>query len=339
MKKLSRRDFIKLLSTGTGGLLLEAFLSACGVDLPPAATAVPSSTTTSIPALLPGETAMATQPDLTPRPIPDLVVVRGGEPEEMVRRALDSLGGIQRFVPSGARVVVKPNICVDYRSYEYAATTNPWLVGALVKLCLEAGAASVQVFDFPFGGTPEGAYKTSGIQEQVEAAGGRMEIMSAFKYAKTDIPLGVNLKKTQAYQDALEADVLIDVPIAKHHGTTRLTLGMKNLMGLILDRGAIHSRGIGQCIADLASLFRPALTVIDAIRILTASGPTGGDLADVQQLDTIIASPDIVAADSYATGLFGLSPRDIAYIPAAADMGLGRMDLENLTIEEISLSA
>ncbi len=339
MKKLSRRDFLKLLATGMGGIALEQFLVACGIKPTLVASdVIPSSTNPSPPAK-PGETATSqdVQEDATPGITPELVVVRGGQPEEMVRKALDSLGGMQRFVPAGSTVVVKPNICVDYRTYEYAATTNPWVVGALVKLCLEAGAASVKVFDFPFGGTPEKAYANSGIKEQVEAAGGKMEIMSAFKFSSTKITSGINLTKTDAYQDALEADVLINVPIAKDHGTTRLSLGMKNLMGLIRDRGALHSRGIGQCIADLASLFRPTLTVIDAVRILTANGPTGGNLDHVRQLDTIIASPDIVAADAYATGLFGLTPQDIAYIPAAAGMGLGRMDLENIRIEEILL--
>jgi len=266
-----------------------------------------------------------------------MVVVRGGEPEEMVRRALESFGGMSTFVPSGANVIVKPNICVAYNTYEYASTTNPWVVGALVKMCLEAGAASVKVMDLPFGGSAEDAYERSGIREQVEAAGGEMVIMTPLKYAATLIPDGVDLNYTDAYKDALDADVLINVPIAKDHGSTRLSLGLKNMMGLVLDRGALHTN-LGQRIADLASLFRPQLTVVDAVRILTANGPTGGNLADVQKLDTVIVSPDIVAADSYATSLFGLTPQDIDYIPAAANLGLGRMDLENLNIEEVVLS-
>jgi uncharacterized protein (DUF362 family) len=267
---------------------------------------------------------------------PDLVVARGGEPEEMVRRALASLGGMEKFVPKGARVVIKPNICVAYHTYEYAATTNPWVVGALVKLALEAGAGSVQVMDYPFGGSPQQAYTISGIEEQVIAAGGEMVFMPGFKYKSADIPQGIDLKQTKVFQDALNADVLINVPIAKHHSLARLTLGMKNLMGLIQDRAAIH-RNLGQRLADLTSLFQPTLTVVDAVRILMNNGPTGGNLNDVKQLNTIIVSPDIVAADSYATTLFGLRPEDIAYIPAAAAMGLGISDLSSLKIEEIAV--
>ncbi len=256
----------------------------------------------------------------------------------MVRRAIAALGGMERFVPRDASVIVKPNICVAYHTYEYAATTNPWVVGALVKLCFEAGARSVRVLDNPFGGTAEEAYEISGIAEQVKAAGGEMVVMSRMKFVPTDIPQAESLKQTAVYDDALTADVLIDVPIAKTHGLARLTLGMKNLMGLIRDRSAIHG-DMGRRLADLTSLIRPELTVVDAVRILTANGPTGGNLDDVKQLNTIIASPDIVAADSYAATLFNLQPEELAYIQAGTQRGLGRSDLKNLRIEEIDVGA
>jgi uncharacterized protein (DUF362 family) len=171
----------------------------------------------------------------------------------------------------------------------------------------------------------------------VEAAGGEMAYMTPlFKYVKTPIPNGIDLKEIEVFEDILKADVLINVPIAKDHSSTRLTLGMKNLMGVILNRNTMHVN-LGQRIADLTSLIRPRLTVVDAVRILVANGPSGGgDLNNVRKMDTVIVSPDIVAADSYATSLFGLKPTDIAYIPAGAAMGLGRMDIENLTIKEIS---
>jgi uncharacterized protein (DUF362 family) len=255
-----------------------------------------------------------------------------------VRHALAAMGGMERFVSPGDDVIVKPNICVAYHSYEYAATTNPWVVGSLVKLALEAGARRVRVMDSPFGGTPEEAYARSGIQEQVMAAGGQMEIMSRLKFVKTDIPQGLDLKKYEIYDDVLKADVVIDVPIAKHHSLARLTLGMKNLMGLISNRPSIH-RNLGQRLADLSSRIRPTLTVIDAVRILTEKGPTGGSLDYVQQLDTVVVSPDIVAADSYAATLFGKGPDDLDYVRAGAAMGLGRSDLGSLRIEEIAVGS
>ena len=343
MTDLSRREFLRRTAAGVSVLAGGWWLSGCGQPTapPPAATS-PSPTAANSPedptvAAAPA----ANNPTESPTQArnssyPDLVVGRGGEPEELVRRSLAALGGIERFVKSGANVIIKPNICVAYHTYEYAATTNPWVVAALVKLALAAGAGRVRVLDYPFGGTAEEAYSRSGIQEQVLAAGGEMEIMSKFKFVSTDIPAGQDLRQCDIYADVLQADVLIDVPIAKHHSLARLTLGMKNLLGVIWDRPAIHWN-LGQRVADLTSRVRPTLTVIDAVRILTANGPTGGNLDDVKKLDTIIASPDIVAADSYAAGLFGLKPDDLAYIQAATAMGLGRSDLSNLKIEELTV--
>jgi len=249
-----------------------------------------------------------------------------------------ALGGMERFVQRGYNVIIKPNICVAYHTYEYAATTNPWVVGALVKLCFEAGAGRVRVMDSPFGGTPEEAYLRSGIQEQVLAAGGQMEIMPQFKFVPAEIPEGLDLRRKDIYDEVLNADLVINVPIAKHHGLARLTLGMKNLMGVISGRPAMHSN-LGQRLADLTSRVRPALTVVDAVRMLVANGPTGGDLDDVRKMDTVIASPDIVAADSFAATLFGLQPMDLDYVRAATEMGLGRSDLSNLSIEEMAVGA
>ncbi len=236
----------------------------------------------------------------------------------------------------GADVVVKPNICTDYYPYEYGATTNPEVVGALVAMCVGAGARSVRVMDNPFGGTAQSAYQRSGIEEEVNRAGGEMEVMNRNKFKAAEIPGGMDIREWVFYKDILDADVVIDVPIAKHHGTTRLTLGCKNLMGTILDRGKIHAN-IHQRIADLVSCVRPALTVVDAVRTLMRNGPTGGNLDDVRMTNTIIASADIVAADSYAATLFDLAPADIGYIQAAADMGLGVMDLTSMRIEELSI--
>jgi len=288
----------------------------------------PSPTTTASPTSAPAATPSAEYPDL--------VVARGGEPEELVQRALAALGGMEQFVRPGDDVIVKPNICVAYHTYEYAATTNPWVVAALVKLCLEAGARRVRVMDFPFGGTAEQAYVRSGIQEQVAAAGGEMVIMPQFKFVSAEIPQGLDLRQCHIYDEVLSADVVINVPIAKHHGLARLTLGMKNLMGVIRNRPMMHHK-LGQRLADLTSRVRPALTVVDAVRILVDNGPTGGSLDDVRKMDTVIASPDLVAADSYAATLFGLQPNDLAYVRAATAMGLGRSDLDSLKIEEIAV--
>jgi uncharacterized protein (DUF362 family) len=265
-----------------------------------------------------------------------LAVARGADPAEITRRVIAALGGIERFVKSGHDVIIKPNICVDYHPPEYAATTNPTVVATLVSLCLGVGAKRVRVMDMPFGGTPDSAYVVTGIGDAVKAAGGEMEVMSRVKYVKTAIPAGRDITEWEIYQDALKADVLINVPIAKHHSLARLTLGSKNLLGLVSKPSGIH-RNLGQRLADLASLIRPTLTVVDAVRILTAHGPTGGNLNDVQEINTVIASHDLVAADAYGATLFGLTGSDIAYIKAGAEMSLGTMDLKSIKIEEITV--
>jgi uncharacterized protein (DUF362 family) len=362
MFRLSRRQFFHRLAAGLGALTGGWLLSACGgEEAAPASPTVPSAVTQVPPSPTTGATATSTAAEaaawpttpatepVVPSPTlaqvptataipaagwPDLVVARGGEPEDLVRRAMAAVGGMERFVQPGFNVVIKPNICVAYHTYEYAATTNPWVVAGLVKLCQEAGAGRVTVMDNPFGGTPEEAYRISGIQEQVLAAGGQMEVMSQFKFVSTDIPEGRDLRNCDIYDEVLNADLMIDVPIAKHHSLARLTLAMKNLMGVIRDRPAMHVN-LGQRLPDLASRVRPGLIVVDAVRILTANGPTGGNLDDVRKLDTVVATTDIVAADAYAATLFGLQPLDLEYVRAGTEMGLGRSDLANLRIEEL----
>jgi uncharacterized protein (DUF362 family) len=240
-----------------------------------------------------------------------------------------------RFVRPDQSVIVKPNICHVPAGVDYGTTTHPAVVGAVVSLALAAGARRVQVMDAPFAGNPKEAYTRSGIAEAVAAAGGEMVAMSPAGYADTSIPQGRKLKSWSLYTPALQADVIIDVPVAKHHSIAGLTLGMKNLMEP-RGRGRFHG-SLHQNIADLTTLFRPALTVVDATRMLMAHGPTGGNLNDVRQENAVIASPDIVAADAYAATLFGHQPVDIGYIAIAADMGLGRADLSSLPVEEIVL--
>ncbi len=340
MNEIDRREFLRRMMILGFSASAATLLARCGAAQSPTAppTAVPTSApTASLPATPTAGPTPATAQPPTPAPaVGDayLAVARGESPAALVQAAIRAIGGIERFVKPGADVLIKPNICVAYHGPEYAATTNPEVVGALVALCLGAGARRVRVMDNPFGGTPEAAYARSGIADAVKAAGGQMEVMSEMKYATVPIPQGKDLKQIRIYRDAVDADVFINVPIAKDHGLARLTLGMKNLLGVIWDRPAMH-RNMGQRIAELTSLVRPTLTVVDAVRILLANGPTGGSLADVKQTNTVIASADIVAADAYATSLFGLTPADVSYIPAAAKMGLGTMDLAGVRVEEI----
>jgi uncharacterized protein (DUF362 family) len=266
---------------------------------------------------------------------PYLAVARGADPAGITRAAIEAIGGMRRFVPAGSDVVIKPNICVNYHPPEYAATTNPDVVAEIVRMCLEAGAARARVMDMPFGGTPESAYKVSGIAAAVEAAGGTMEQMSPVGFVETAIPDGIDLTEWDIYSAITEANVVINVPIAKHHSLARLTMGGKNLLGVV-SRPQLYHTNLGQRVADLLSLVRPTLTVVDAYRILTAHGPTGGSLNDVTLAETVIASHDTVAADAYGATMFGLTGSDIPFIQAAADMGLGTLDLGSVDIAEVT---
>lgn len=316
MIKLNRRQFLKL----TGATAATLALAGAGCTTGAA----------------PGEAPARREPPAPGSEDAYLSVARGGDPAAITRAAVAALGGIGRFVRSGDDVVIKPNICVDYHPPAYAATTNPTVVATLVELCLGAGAERVRVMDMPFGGSPASAYAVSGIEEAVKATGGRMEVMSSVKFIETAIPQGQDITEWKVYRDVLAADVLINVPIAKHHSLARLSLGIKNLLGVITDPNRMH-RNLGQRAADLVSLVRPTLTVVDAVRILTAHGPTGGSLNDVRQADTIIASHDFVAADAYAATLLDRTGEEIAYVKAAADMGLGTLDLDTVKIEETNV--
>ncbi len=322
------RRFVSLgLSAAAAAALFSAF--ACRQESP----------TTSIPPEKEGQVQAASPADASsyPAAYPYLAVARGEGPSDITQAAINALGGMGRFVNTGADVILKPNICVGYRSYEYAATTNPEVVGTVTRLCREAGARRVRVMDSPFSGTAAGAYNQSGIEGAVKAAGGEMEIMSNIKYRDVAIPAGKAIKSWPVYGEILDADVLINLPIAKHHGSAGLTLGMKNLLGIVKNPNQFHLHGLHQCIVDLNSALHPTLTIVDAVRILTRGGPTGGNLDDVKMANTVIASTDIVAADAFAATLFGLKGGDIEYIRKSADLGLGSMNMDNIMIEEIDV--
>ncbi|MDD5760101.1 MAG: DUF362 domain-containing protein [Desulfobulbaceae bacterium] len=264
---------------------------------------------------------------------PDLAVVHGNSAEGVVRSAVEALGGIRRFIAKGDVVVVKPNIGWD-RKPEQAANTNPEVVATLVKLCFEAGADRVKVFDRPCN-DPQRCYVQSGIEAAAKAAGAEVIHPDDRKFREVQIPKGVAIQSWPIFTDIFEADKLINVPIAKHHGLGKLTMSLKNWMGVMGDnRGRIHQR-LDETLVDLATIIKPCLIVLDAVRVLTANGPQGGNLADVKRLDTVIAGTDQVAIDAYGATLFGLRGADLGYVREGARRGLGVMDLEKLTIKKI----
>jgi uncharacterized protein (DUF362 family) len=271
-------------------------------------------------------------------PVPDLASVTGADYRGIVKKAISLLGGMEGFVKPGNSVVVKPNIGWD-RSPEQAANTHPLVVKTLIELALEAGAKEVRVFDYTCN-EKRRCYINSGMKDAIASLKTRKAKLIHIderKFVPVDIVAGLSLTRWEIYKDALTADTYINVPVAKHHGLSRLTLGLKNSMGVIGgNRGRLH-HDLGQKLADLATVIRPTLTVVDATRMLMKNGPQGGRLTDVQKKDTVIATVDPVAADAFATTLFGLRPEEISSTVAAHRMGLGQMDLAKVHLLERDL--
>ncbi len=272
-------------------------------------------------------------------PVPAPVAVASGKDYRLlVEKAIELLGGMKNFITSGDKVVIKPNIGWD-RTPEQGANTHPMVVRTLALLALDAGAATVRIFDHTCN-EKRRCYANSGIIDELEKLGDkriRCEHIDPRKFVPVDIARGRSLKRWEIYQDALTADCYINVPVAKHHGLSRLSLGLKNAMGVIGgNRGKLH-QNIGQDLADLATVVQPKLTVIDATRILLRNGPQGGRVEDVKVADTVIATTDPVAADAYATTLFGMQPEEIDSTVAAARMGLGEIDVQRMQLRIVQV--
>ena len=266
----------------------------------------------------------------------DLVAVRGGEPDAMFDAAINAYGGLGTFVPKGSKVVVKPNIGWDVTP-ERGANTHPALVGRIVKRCLEAGAKEVTVFDHTCDNWRQ-CYATSGIGKAVEDAGGKMlSADSEGYYREVAIPQGKRLTKALVHQALLDADVFINAPVLKDHSSTKLTASMKNLMGVVWDRGYWHRNDLHQCIADFASFRKPDLIVVDAYHVMKRNGPRGVSEGDVATMKAQLLSRDCVAVDAAAAKLLGVEPGEIRHIQIASDMQLGRMELNDLSINRIKL--
>jgi len=266
----------------------------------------------------------------------DLVAVRGGEPDEMFDSAIAAYGGMGAFVSRGDKVVIKPNIGWDV-SPERGGNTNPRLIGRMAEHCFDAGASEVVVFDHTCDNWRQ-CYRNSGIEEAVEAVGGKMvSADSKGYYREVEVPGGKRLTRALVHETLLDADAFFNVPVLKDHSSSLITASMKNLMGVVWDRWYFHRNDLHQCIADIASLRRPDLTVLDAYHVMMRNGPRGVSESDVVKMKAQVLSTDFVAADAAGARLYGVAPGEVRHIGLAAEMSLGRMDLENLSINRIKL--
>jgi uncharacterized protein (DUF362 family) len=267
---------------------------------------------------------------------PHLTVVQGGEPRALVQRALEDLGGIRRFVGRQDVVVIKPNIAWD-RTPEQAANTNPEVVAEVVRQCWQAGAKRVIVTDVSCN-EPRRCFQRSGIQAAAHAEGAEVILPDPELFREVDLG-GVVLKSWPVFTPFLEADKIINLPIAKHHVLTGATLGMKNWYGILGgERNRLHQQ-IHQSLCDLASFMLPTVTIMDCYRILLRNGPTGGNLEDVALKKTVVAGTDPVALDAWvAKAYWNLDPAKMPYLEMAAARGLGTVDFDKLQVKVSQLS-
>lgn len=266
----------------------------------------------------------------------DLVAVRGGEPVEMYRRAMEEMGGMERYIRPGQTVALKPNASWDVPP-ERAANTNPELMGAIVEDCLRAGAGSVFAFDHTCDNW-ERCYANTGIADAVRGAGGQMLHANMERYySEVDIPGAKRLTRAKVYQRLIDADVYINIPVLKHHASTTVTIAMKNLMGVVWDRRFWHRNDLHQCIADFCLWRKPDLNIVDAYLVMTQNGPRGISTADLTRMRSLMVSPDIVAVDAAGAMLMGHDPREIGHLRIGKEMEIGEIDLEKLNIQRVLL--
>lgn len=274
-------------------------------------------------------------------PVYDLVAVMGGTPELMFRKAITELGGMSNFVKKGQKVCVKPNIGWD-KAPELASNTNPELVGEIVRQCLQAGASEVVVFDHTCDDWRK-CYSNSGIEAAAKKAGAKVlpaDIESYYK--EVVLPNAVKLKKTKIHQAILDADVWINVPVLKNHGGAQMSVSMKNLMGIVWNRGYFHSNNLQQCIADLNTFHKkPVLNIVDAYRLMKDNGPRGKSEADVVLSKALFISADPVAVDTAAINFFNqvreMPLSKVEYLSNAEKLKVGTTKLDTLKVRKVKI--
>ena len=254
----------------------------------------------------------------------NVTIVKNGSPQQMASKVFEILGGVSTFIEKGDYVMIKPNMSWDRRP-EYAATTNPELVAAVVTICLKAGAKKVLIVDHTCNDARR-SYKNSGIQDMAGDAGAEVRFVRDSHYVDAEIPKGTSINRWPIHKEVFRVDKLINMPILKHHSLSGLTIGFKNMMGLIGgNRGRIH-RPFSERIVDINRAIIPDLTIVDAIRVLRRNGPSGGSLQDVDELNTLIAGTDRVLVDAWSARIFGTDPNTLEYLTLAHAAGMGNID-------------
>jgi uncharacterized protein (DUF362 family) len=271
-------------------------------------------------------------------------IVRGPEgpsSEEikaLVRRAVGLLGGMGRFVGPGQRVALKPNI-VTGRFSGPGVTTDPRVLEALVEMAYEAGAGEVLIVEGAGYGspTPE-AFRLSGIEEMAERVGAGIVDVDEDQLVELEVPNPLVLDRIKVSKSFYEADVKVNVPVMKTHDQMLMTLGMKNMKGVIPKpwKRLFHRVGLARAIVDLNKAVPVDLTVVDAIHAMEGLGPS---LGDVFEMDLIVAGDDVYALDWVGARIMGLSPGEVEYLRLASEQGLLGLEGEGITVLGESISS
>ncbi|VBB04952.1 twin-arginine translocation pathway signal sequence bacterial/archaeal [Lucifera butyrica] len=316
---MNRRDFIKTAaSAGLASVILPGCFSQSGSPVLPDQSQKNSHQGSQ-------------RPEVASPARSRLAIAEGTDPETLIEKGLGAMGGIGQFVKAGNIVVIKPNFS-NTRGPEAAVTTNPILVGALVRQCVQAGAKEVRVIDHTFY-SGEMCLEASGIRTAVAGAGGRAyTINSRNDYNAVNIN-GEILKQADYSKDVLEADVFINMPILKQCDATEISAGLKNLMGVVWDRGFFHRTDLHQTIAELAAYKKPTLTILDAIKGIIANGPSGP--GPIKEWKQVVLGTDMLAVDAYGAGLLNFKPADVRHLAIAAKLRVGNPDWQSLEIVRV----
>jgi uncharacterized protein (DUF362 family) len=254
------------------------------------------------------------------------------DPADLTRKAIEAMGGMKRFISNGDIVAIKPNIGWD-RMPVHAANTNPLVVAELVRLCFDAGAKKVVVTDASCN-EPNRCFQRSGIWRAAYALGATIILPADHRFREIRMK-GEVLDQWPIFTPLMNADKVINVPVAKHHNLSKFTAAMKNWYGLLGGRRNRLHQNIDVSIADLATFMRPTLTVMDATRVLLRNGPQGGNIDDAKDLHQVVAALDQVACDAYGATLIGEKPENVKYLALGHERGIGNMHWEQVPRVEV----
>ncbi len=331
MQDLDRRKFIgktARVAAGLGALYIAATVPGCGnstgeraeIEQGPAA-----------------ELEDIAAPQETKQPPAGLVVVKGSDAADMLRTGLEAWGGLQALNVAGKKVLIKVNGAFS-RPPEDATTTDPQLVAEAVRQFLAAGASKVVVFDHILQDLADQTFQANGIGPAAKAAGAEVVVYAVRKPGASrtiQIPGGTALTSAGILEEIFQADLIINMPKAKHHGGAGLSLSMKNFIGITQDMGKMHEIDLHRAIAEINTVVKPALVITDATTILLDHGPGGpGKVTNPGQ---VIIGRDPVAVDAYTCGLFGAAPSSIGYITYGEQLGVGTPNFASLGIKEVSV--